>query len=104
MATDYDASRKTEEEQKEESHVARRLTSGEQDKTSGKIDVDETELAASFELHGAALSNATMSNEIVPKQAKVNTEERGIGDKCFSKCTFRGTPLMLITNRIHHKN
>ena len=36
MATDYDASRKTEDEQKEESLEARRLTSGEQDKTSGR--------------------------------------------------------------------
>src|SRR3546814_14990454 len=68
MATDYDASRKTEEEQKEESHEARRLTSGEQDKTSGKIDVDETELAESFELPGADLSNETRSIEVVPKQ------------------------------------
>ena len=41
MATDYDASRKTEDEQKEESLEARRLTSGEQDKTSGKVDEDE---------------------------------------------------------------
>ena len=38
MATDYDASRKSEDEQKEESLEARRLTSGEQDKTSGKVD------------------------------------------------------------------
>ena len=45
MATDYDASRKTEEEQKEESLEARRLTSGEQDKTSGQVDEDETALA-----------------------------------------------------------
>ena len=37
MATDYDASRKTEDEQKEDSLEARRLTSGEQDKTSGKV-------------------------------------------------------------------
>ena len=50
MATDYDASRKTEDEQKEESLEARRLTSGEQDKTSGKVDEDETELAETYEL------------------------------------------------------
>ena len=41
MATDYDASRKTEEEQNEESLEARRLATGEQDKTSGKVDEDE---------------------------------------------------------------
>lgn len=68
MATDYDASRKTEEEQKEESLEARRLTLGEQDKTSGKVDEDETELAESYELPGADLSHETLSIEVVPKQ------------------------------------
>jgi hypothetical protein len=69
MATDYDASRKTEEEQKEESLEARRLTSGEQDKTSGKLDDDEAELAESFELPGADLSHETLDIEVTPKQA-----------------------------------
>lgn len=68
MATDYDASRKTEEEQKEESLEARRLTSGEQDKTSGKVDEDEAELAESFELPGADLSHEILSVEVTPKQ------------------------------------
>ncbi|WP_121252623.1 DUF4193 domain-containing protein [Nocardioides ferulae] len=69
MATDYDASRKTEEEQKEESLEARRLTSGEQDKSSGKVDEDEAELAESFELPGADLSHETLDVEVTPKQA-----------------------------------
>ena len=69
MATDYDASRKTEDEQKEESLEARRLTSGEQDKTSGKVDEDETELAETYELPGADLSHETLSIEVTPKQA-----------------------------------
>src|SRR6478752_4531371 len=69
MATDYDASRKTEEEQKEESLEARRLASGEQDKTSGKVDEDETELAESYELPGADLSHETLEIEVTPKQA-----------------------------------
>ncbi|GAA2145079.1 DUF4193 domain-containing protein [Nocardioides koreensis] len=69
MATDYDASRKTEEEQKEESLEARRLTSGDQDKTSGKVDEDETESAESYELPGADLSHETLSIEVTPKQA-----------------------------------
>jgi hypothetical protein len=69
MATDYDASRKTEDEQKEDSLEARRLTSGEQDKTSGKVDEDETELAESYELPGADLSHETLSVEVTPKQA-----------------------------------
>lgn len=68
MATDYDASRKTEEEQKEESLEARRLTSGEQDKTSGKLDEDETEFAESYELPGADLSHESLSIEVMPKQ------------------------------------
>ncbi|MDO9494537.1 MAG: DUF4193 domain-containing protein [Nocardioides sp.] len=69
MATDYDASRKTEDEQKEESLEARRLTSGEQDKTSGQVDEDETALAESYELPGADLSNETLSVEVTPEQA-----------------------------------
>jgi hypothetical protein len=69
MATDYDASRKTEDEQKEESLEARRLTSGEQDKTSGKVDEDETELAESYELPGADLSHESLSIEVTPEQA-----------------------------------
>lgn len=69
MATDYDASRKTEDEQKEESLEARRLTSGEQDKTSGRVDEDETELADTYELPGADLSNETLDIEVTPKQA-----------------------------------
>lgn len=69
MATDYDASRKTEEELKEETQEARRLTSGEQDKTSGKLGDDENELADSFELPGADLSHEVLSIEVTPRQA-----------------------------------
>jgi hypothetical protein len=69
MATDYDASRKTDDEEKEESLEARRLTSGEQDKTSGKVDEDEAELAETYELPGADLSHETLSIEVTPEQA-----------------------------------
>lgn len=69
MATDYDASRKTEDEQKEESLEARRLTSGEQDKTSGTVDEDEAVVAESYELPGADLSHETLSVEVTPEQA-----------------------------------
>lgn len=69
MATDYDASRKTEDEQKEESLEARRLTSGEQDKTSGKVDEDEAEAAEAYELPGADLSHETLDIEVTPEQA-----------------------------------
>jgi hypothetical protein len=69
MATDYDASRKTEDEQKEESLEARRLASGDQDKTSGRVDEDEAEAAESYELPGADLSHETLDIEVTPKQA-----------------------------------
>jgi hypothetical protein len=59
---------RTEDEQKGPSLEARRLTSGEQGKTSGKGDEDETELAGSYELPGADLSNETQSIEVTPKQ------------------------------------
>ena len=69
MATDYDASRKSEDEQKEESLEARRLTSGEQDKTSGKVDEDEAEVAETYELPGADLSHETLDIEVTPEQS-----------------------------------
>jgi len=68
MATDYDASRKSEEEQKEESLEALRLAATDKDASSSKIDEDETEAAESFELPGADLSNEELSIEVVPKQ------------------------------------
>lgn len=67
MATDYDASRKSEEEQNEESLEAL-LAATVKDTNSGKIDQDENEAAESFELPGADLSNEQLSIEVVPKQ------------------------------------
>ena len=69
MATDYDASRKTDEEQKEESLEALRLASTEKDTQSGKVDEDENEAAESFELPGADLSHEQLTIEVIPKQA-----------------------------------
>jgi hypothetical protein len=68
MATDYDASRKSEEEQKEESLEALRLAATDKNESSGKIDEDEAEAAESFELPGADLSHEELSIEVVPKQ------------------------------------
>jgi hypothetical protein len=68
MATDYDASRKSEEEPKEESLEALRLAATDKDTNSGKIDEDEAEAAESFELPGADLSNEELSIEVVPRQ------------------------------------
>ena len=76
--TDYDASRKTEEEQHEESREARRLTLGDQDKTSGKVDEDEAELAESYELPGADLSHETLSVEVTPEQV-----DEFVCERCF---------------------
>jgi hypothetical protein len=68
MATDYDASRKTEEEQKEESLETLQMASATGDKNSGRIDEDEAEAAESFELPGADLSHEELSIEVRPKQ------------------------------------
>ena len=51
MATDYDAPRKSEEDQSEES--IEELKARRHDKNSGKVDEDEAEAAESFELPGA---------------------------------------------------
>jgi len=66
MATDYDAPRKTEEEQNEESLEA--LKARRNDKNSGKVDVDEAEAAESFELPGADLSHEELAVEVKPRQ------------------------------------
>ncbi|NPD06417.1 DUF4193 domain-containing protein [Nocardioides sp. zg-1308] len=68
MTTDYDASRKSEEEQKEESLEALRLTATDRDANSGKVDQDENEAAEAFELPGADLSHEELTVEVVPEQ------------------------------------
>ena len=55
MATDYDAPRKNEEDQSEDS--IEELKARRHDKNSGKVDEDEAEAAESFELPGADLSH-----------------------------------------------
>jgi hypothetical protein len=67
MATDYDAPRKTDDELTEDS--IEELKARRADKTSGIVDVDETELAESLELPGADLSNEELSVRVLPKQA-----------------------------------
>ena len=66
MATDYDAPRKTEEEQNEES--IEELKARRHDKNSGKVDEDETEAAEAFELPGADLSHEELAVEVRPRQ------------------------------------
>ena len=67
MATDYDAPRKTDEEQSEES--IEELKARRHDKNSGKVDEDEAEAAESFELPGADLSEEVLTVRVIPKQA-----------------------------------
>ena len=66
MATDYDAPRKNEEDQSEES--LEELKARRHDKNSGKVDEDEAEAAESFELPGADLSHEELAVEVKPKQ------------------------------------
>ena len=66
MATDYDAPRKSEEDQSEES--IEELKARRHDKNSGKVDEDEAEAAESFELPGADLSHEELAVEVMPRQ------------------------------------
>ena len=66
MATDYDAPRKTEEEQSEDS--IEELKARRHEKSSGKVDEDETVAAENFELPGADLSHEELAVQVVPKQ------------------------------------
>lgn len=67
MATDYDASRKSDEEMSEDS--LEELKSRRNDKTSGQVDEDEVEAAEAFELPGADLSHEELTVRVLPKQA-----------------------------------
>jgi hypothetical protein len=67
MATDYDAPRKTDEELSEDS--IEELKARRHEKNSGKVDVDEAEVAETFELPGADLSNEELSVRVLPRQA-----------------------------------
>jgi hypothetical protein len=67
MATDYDAPRKTEDDGNEDS--IEELKNRRVDKSSGIVDVDETELNESLELPGADLSNEELAVRVLPRQA-----------------------------------
>ena len=68
MATDYDAPRKTAEDDDETSSIEE-LKASRKDATSGSVDVDETEMLDSFELPGADLTGEELSIHVVPAQA-----------------------------------
>lgn len=67
MATDYDAPRKTDDEQSEDS--IEELKARRHEKNSGKVDEDEVEAAESFELPGADLSHEELAVQVVPKKS-----------------------------------
>ncbi len=67
MATDYDAPRKTDEDQNEDS--IEELKSRRHDKNSGKVDEDEVEAAEAFELPGADLSHEELAVQVLPRQS-----------------------------------
>jgi hypothetical protein len=67
MATDYDAPRRDEVDLGEDS--LEELKSRRVDAQSAIVDVDETEVAESFELPGADLADEELSVRVVPMQA-----------------------------------
>ena len=68
MATDYDAPRKTDDDDLNEDSIEE-LKSRRVDKSTSSVDVDETEQAEGFELPGADLSGEELSVRVIPKQA-----------------------------------
>ena len=79
MATDYDAPRRDEVDLGEDS--LEELKARRVDSQSGAVDVDEAEVAESFELPGADLSGLSgedLTVRVVPKQADEFT-----CSKCF---------------------
>ncbi len=67
MATDYDAPRKTDDDQNEDS--IEELKSRRHDKNSGKVVEDEGEAAEAFELPGADLSHEELAVQVLPRQS-----------------------------------
>lgn len=68
MATDYDAPRKTDDDDLNEDSLEE-LKSRRVDKGASSVDADETEQAEGFELPGADLSGEELSVRVIPKQA-----------------------------------
>lgn len=67
MATDYDAPRNNEVELGEDS--LEELKARRQDASSGSVDVDEAEVAESFELPGADLADEDLTVRVLPMQS-----------------------------------
>ena len=67
MATDYDAPRRTNDDDLAEDSLEE-LKARRNEAQSGDVDVDEGDTAESFELPGADLSGEELSVRVVPKQ------------------------------------
>ena len=67
MATDYDAPRRDEVELGEDS--IEELKSRRTDTQSGSVDVDEVDVAETFELPGADLADEELTVRVLPMQA-----------------------------------
>ena len=67
MATDYDAPRREEVELGEDS--IEELKSRRVDAQSGSVDVDDTDVAESFELPGGDLADEELTVRVLPMQA-----------------------------------
>jgi hypothetical protein len=67
MATDYDAPRRDEVDLGEDS--LEELKARRTDSQSGAVDVDEVEVAESFELPGADLTDEELTVKVLPMQA-----------------------------------
>jgi Domain of unknown function (DUF4193) len=68
MSTDYDTPRRTENDDVPEDSMED-LTGRRSEARLAVVDVDESELAESFELPGADLSGEELSVRVIPKQA-----------------------------------
>ncbi|PQP22002.1 DUF4193 domain-containing protein [Rhodococcus opacus] len=67
MATDYDAPRVTESDEADTS--LEQLTASRKDTQSPVVDVEDADIAESFELPGADLSGEELTVRVIPKQA-----------------------------------
>ncbi|WP_275006820.1 DUF4193 domain-containing protein [Promicromonospora iranensis] len=66
MATDYDAPRKTAEDEDVEHESIQELKAHRADEASGVVDPDETEALENFELPGADLSGEELTIRVLP--------------------------------------
>lgn len=76
MATDYDAPRKNDDDDAEDS--LEELKSRRSNAGAGDVDEDENEVAESFELPGADLSKEELTVHVVPRQ-----EDEFTCSRCF---------------------